>query len=573
MKAVLSMLLSVFLFSIYPLLASMGLVASDPIMFVLLAHFFCAVFSFASGGFLIKRRHKGKHTLASAFRLDSKKLWIYVIATGTAAACAHASLMYALLKTSQVGATIIYETWPLMAVWLTPLLVAKAWDKIKRLDYLFGFMAVIGMGFVVSAESRETIMNLDFSFMTHIEPDRLLGYGLAFIGSIGIALSTVLRGGVSQHLKDKFDGDVVLSAFMGSGFTRLASLPAFALMYFILHEPGSRTIIPADVALACFTGIMVYTMGSVFYIYSFLNTQNPNIHILYYLAPVMAIAWLHMFGFSSINDFAIIGALFVVSANLLVTIKAEHSNAYTASILSLLLGGTYCYFTTGGGLDDFYEAISVSCIFYAILIAFAWDRVIDRVKYEEALSLEIAYGLEKLRQRHLKKGDKKIKSLIADVRTILSTTDHATLGESYRSMIKTRDKMDFHPALNKIFLNVDGLVLSKMKDIMLSEVVLLCLIGGVTLFGVLTYRPVGLWPDMMAFVMAGAIVFIFFAIFDQLIVRNRSMLSDAEDSMCGVNEELFESRHQFNVISVVLMVFMLAVFAGLFAYKYGALIW
>ena len=75
----------------------------------------------------------------------------------------------------------------------------------------------------------------------------------------------------------------------------------------------------------------------------------------------------------------------------------------------------------------------------------------------------------------------------------------------------------------------------------------------------------------MSFVMAGAIVFIFFAIFDQLIVRNRSMLSGKAESLCGVNEELFESRHQFNVISVVLMVFMLAVFTALFAHKYGML--
>ncbi len=104
---------------------------------------------------------------------------------------------------------------------------------------------------------------------------------------------------------------------------------------------------------------------------------------------------------------------------------------------------------------------------------------------------------------------------------------------------------------------------------MLSEIVLLCLIGGITFFGILGYRPSGLWPDMMAFIMGGAIVFIFFAIFDQQNARNKSMLQATSDSLCAISGAAFESRHEFKLVTIILIGIMLAVFYGLFKFKYG----
>lgn len=570
MLSVILMFLSVFVFSIYPLLAAMGLERNDPVLFVLVAHAGCAVFSLVYGAYLLRKKYTGKTRPKGIFSLD-KRTWFFVLATGTAAAINHTCLMYAFTKTSKIGATMIYEAWPILAIWLAPLLVAKGAEKVRRVDYLFGMLAVLGAGFIISAGTPGAILNLDFGALLASDPDKLQGYGLAAIASIGVACSTMLRRRVNAAMREKCDDDLLLGVTLSSGLTRLATLPVFAVFYALLHEPGTATFVPGDLPLALGTGIAVYAMGSIFYVYSILRQPNPSIPIPDYLAPVMAILWLYLSGYDQVTDFAIIGALCIITANLLVTVRAEQSFAYMISILTLLVSGTYCYFSTGGMLTDFYEAVSVSAVFYAILVAFAWDRVIDRVKHEEALALDIAYRIEKLRQKQYADNTSLIRQLIADVRTVISTSDHVVIGRAYNKLRETKALLGTTPQVLRIFQDIDNLILSKTKDVMLSEVVLLCLIGGVTLLGVVGYRPPGLWPDLMAFIMAGAIVFIFFAIFDQLNERRKSVLSGTDDSLCEINRELFESHNEFKLVSIVLIMIMLAVFYGLFAYKYNML--
>jgi len=568
MTAVLAMLVSVFLFSLYPLLASFGLGRNDPIMFVMLAHFFCSLASFAIGYRLLKKRYAGKRSFYGSLKIE-KSIWLSAFATGAAAAVAHSCFMLALIKTSKIGATIIYETWPILAIWLTPFLVAKAWEKVRGLDYIFGFLALIGVGFIVSADSREVVQGFALNAFKGIEPVRLEGYILAFIGSLGIALSTVLRARVSQYFTKHHDGDVLLSACFSSGLTRLAALPFFILTFWYFYEDGISNFIVNDVWLAAAIGVIVYTGGSLFYTLGFLGAKNPNIQVLYYLAPIMSITWLQLSGFSHINDFVVIGTLFVITANLLVTIKAEHSFSYTSSMLTLLFGGAYCYFTTGRGLPDFYDAISFTTVIYAILIAFAWDRVIARSKHVETLALDIFYGLDNIRATYKKKDKKPLNNISKYISEIISTGDKQVINTVYKK-VTTLKKSWNDDAIRDVYRNIDSLVLSKMRDMMLSEIVLLALIGGSTVFGLMVFRPDGLWEDTASVVMGAAVVFIFFAIFDQMRECNKNPMNSGNTAHSEINPDLFRPKNQFNLISIVLISMMLIVFAGLFSYKHGA---
>lgn len=568
MKSVALMILSVFLFSIYPVLAVTALQDNGPIAFIFMAHFFCAGFSLLCGVRMLRKKHGSATPWKDAFTLD-RPTWKYAAVTGAAAAFNHACLMYAFVLTSEIGATIIYETWPIIAVWLTPILVAKGWREVRRMDYVFGALAVVGGVFIVGSLNREALLGLDFAGLMAADTDRLTGYLLAFAGSIGVSISTTLRRNVSKAYREKYGEDLLLGVYLSSGVTRLISLPVLAVIFGFLYEPGVSCLTLPGAALAAVTGISVYLMGSVCYARSILENPDPVIPIPDFIAPVMAITWLYLFGYDGIGDMVVIGALFVITANLLVTVKAEDSIAYTASILTLLLGGTYCYFTTGEPLGDFYDAMSVSAVFYAILIAFAWDRVLERSKYEEALTLDLAYALEDLRKTCKRKHRKMVEALVTGVNAVISTSDRTAIGKVYRELLSVKEKLEGEDGVTPIFKDLDSLILSKTKDVMLSEVVLLCLIGGVTFIGIMGYRPEGLWPDMMAFIMGGAIIFIFFAIFDQLNERNRNMLGGADGDMRTINAELFQSRHEFRLVTIVLIAIMLAVFYGLFVYKHA----
>ncbi len=578
MTAVSAMFLSVFFFSLYPLLASYGLENNDPVLFVMLAHFFCAVVSFLIGRTLFhrhfatlpkKRTAKQTADFAEIFFVGSKT-WFYVFATGAAAAVAHSCFMLALLKTSKIGATIIYETWPILAIWITPFLVAKAWEKVRRSDYIFGLLALVGVAFIIAAENREALLQFDLKAAFEADPQRMQGYLLAFIGSLGIAVSTVMRAGVSQHFTQKYDGNVLLSAGISSGLTRMAALPFFVLIFLFFQSHGLAGFVLNDILLAVLVGIVVYTFGSLAYTYSFLNSKSPNIQVMYYIAPVLSIIWLQLSGFSQINDFIVIGTVFVLTANLLVTVKAEHSISYNATILTLLLVGGFCYFTTGLGFDGFYDAMSFTSVLYAILIAFAWDRVMRRDRHIEQITLDIAYGLDELQSRAKAKEKKPVAALAKHTEKIFSSGDKTVLAAAYAGLEKIRSEFDDATARG-VFKNLDDLILSKTRGFMLSEIVVLAMIGGITVTALMVFRPDGHWEDMASVVMSAAVVFIFFAIFDQLKNCHTSPLQQKKGQrFYTLDSRIFSPANPFHLISVVLIVAMLAVFSALFAYKHGA---
>lgn len=567
MASVLLMMMSVLLFSIYPLLGAQAVERNDPVLFVMAAHVFCAAFAWLRGLQLLRRDHAD--VPASHLLRMNRKIWATVFVTGTASAINHSCLMLALLMTSKIGVTIIYETWPIIAAWLTPVLVAKGWQQVRRADYIFGLLAVIGVGLIFGSEIRAALPDMDFSAFAGADPDRLKGYALACIGGLGVAVSTTLRRNVSRHLREELGGDLLLGTYLSSALTRTATLPVFAALFFWLHDAGSPLLVPADLPLAALTGIGVYLMGSVAYAHSILRNPNPAIPVPDFLAPVLSVIWLYAFGYTDVSDVIILGGLFVITANLLVTVRAEDGFAYTASILALLLGGAYCYFTDGRDMENFYEAISVSAVFYAILIAFAWDRTLERTKHEESLALDITYSIEQFRQDSPKDGRRYVAGLVTHVNTIVSAGDRTVIGTAYRQLQDIRAALDPSPSLLKLYRDIDSLILSKTKDIMLSEIVLLCLIGGVTFFGILGYRPPGIWADMMAFIMAGAIVFIFFAIFDQVSDRKKQRLTADEKAVYIIHEGLFQTRSEFKLVTIALVAVMLCVFFGLFDYKYS----
>ncbi|HYD17502.1 MAG TPA: DMT family transporter [Patescibacteria group bacterium] len=561
MTSPLLMMLSVRMFSLYPLLAVIGLRESDPILFVAVAHISCGLVAAILAG---QRLRDAKRTPKN-HGLDRPTIF-YIAATAVAGAVNHMCFMFALLKTSPSGATIIYETWPIIGAWLAPVLLEKTGAAGRRSDYLFGLFALIGIAFVIAGGSHGLLTRIDLSLLAAVPAERLTGYGLAFIGAAGVAISTALRRRLSQRLTAAHGGDRVIGVCLASAFTRLGALPVFALGYALLDTTATITLQGA--AIAVVTGIGIQLLGSLFYLFSVLRNPNPAIPVPDFVAPVLSVLWLTLAGVAQLSDLAVLGGLFVITANLLVTVRAEDGFAYTASILTILLGGAWCYFTQGGALADFYDAVSLSAVFYAILIAFAWDRVLERAKQEESLALDIAYGIEALKA-DTKPEPTVLKRLVSAAASVIETTNRTAIRDAYHALIKLRAELGARGSAGKVFRDLDSLILSKTKDIMLSEIVLLCLIGGITFFGILGYRPEGLWPDMMAFIMGGAIVFIFFAIFDQKNARKGAMLKADGDSLCLIRADAFQSRDEFKLVTIVLIGIMLAVFYGLFRYKYA----
>jgi drug/metabolite transporter (DMT)-like permease len=64
---------------------------------------------------------------------------------------------------------------------------------------------------------------------------------------------------------------------------------------------------------------------SVFYAYGLLISQNANINLIWYFAPVLATVWLVVFGYSQMTPLLIIGGILIIFANIVLILSNKKS--------------------------------------------------------------------------------------------------------------------------------------------------------------------------------------------------------------------------------------------------------
>ena len=92
------------------------------------------------------------------------------------------------------GVSLIYESWPIIAVIATPFLIKKTWKAVGFKEFFACFLALVGMAFIILSNE-----DIDFSFAKnnnlHEEQDyfSLLGYVLALIGAYACGICVVFK--------------------------------------------------------------------------------------------------------------------------------------------------------------------------------------------------------------------------------------------------------------------------------------------------------------------------------------------------------------------------------------------
>jgi drug/metabolite transporter (DMT)-like permease len=74
------------------------------------------------------------------------------------------------------------------------------------------------------------------------------------------------------------------------------------------------------------------TLTSCLYSYALLKSDNPNINVLWYFAPLLAAVWLVVFGFSTATDMIVIGGGLIIVANVTLVLAADRKNKGEAAL-------------------------------------------------------------------------------------------------------------------------------------------------------------------------------------------------------------------------------------------------
>lgn len=468
-----------------------------------------------------------------------------------------ACLLTAFFYMSKAGATIVYEVWPIVAMYATPLLIKKGWDKISARDMFFSVLAFGGVGFIYYPE----IVSEGGFFLEGFNIRDLYIMLLPFLGGVFMAISSVLKARISHNLE--CEGNPLASVlFVKMLFSMVVAVLCVPFLLFWPDAPSQYTMM--TILGMLFTGVMTWTFGDVAYTLAVLKANKSSIMVLWFLVPVLSVVWLWMAGESVITAYVVLGAIIIISSNLLMTVKADTSISYVAAVVTMIFCGIYTYFTDGLDFPDYYEAVGVPVVFFAILVAFMMDRLIKRDTLEEELALDIINHIDDNPGKY----GKKARELCSHIEAIVRTNNASVINQHYRAVRNSGIKH-----LQAVHTQLDRLALSKVQGSRFAEIFILFLIGALTVGVSIVYRPDDIIGDGFAMVHAVTIVFIFFTVLDLANERKCFNLERAGENReeLTLAARVTRDRLSESVISAGLIVLVMTAFVCLFYTKHDTM--
>lgn len=548
--AISMMLFSVLVWSLFPLIGALGI--DDLGIFDFIAWIF--VINFATAWLMMKLIPSVRHVKLPKWRALGRKTWGEILIGCLTMNISLACLLTAFSYMSKAGATIIYEVWPIVAMYMTPLLIRnKGWDKISGRDLFFSVLAFIGIGFIIHPE----IEAQGGFFLQEDWKLNALILSLPFLGGVFMSVSSVMKARISHNLE--VPGNPLASVlFVKMTFSLVIALSTIP---FILFWPDQTSVFTTQsILVLLFAGVAIYTLGDVAYTLAVLGSSKSNIVVLWFLVPIFSVIWLWLAGESAITPWIILGSLMIISSNLLMTVKADNSTAYVTAVVSMIGAGIYCFFVDGMGMDDYYEAVGVPLVFFAILVAFIMDRLIKRDTLEEELAVEMVNHIDANPESFKPKGREYCEHILSIVRT----RDPDKINSHYKAVRNSKNRH-----MKEIWTSLDRLALSKIQGTTFAEFFILFVVGGLTVAVSVLYRPNDMVGDSFAIVQTVAVVFIFFTVLDLAKARQTFHLHRNEKNELHLAEEACKNQMSERIISSVLIMMMLAAFLFLLALKHG----
>jgi len=324
MNAVVIMLGAALLWSFYPMMVALSEGQIGPALFVLIVHVTCGVSAALFSFIVTKQRRVVWHNLKTLTKSLGFDEWLYLSLIGVVATLFSFCFLVAMESTSKVGAAIIIETWPLLAMFLAPLLITKTWDKIQLDDYIAGAIALVGVGMIVLGDQKN-FSKIFTDFYGYSQTDdyhSLIGITAAIIGSLAIASSIVLSTEVSNRISKTVLQEKSFSmncTFIAEVVRRIVALPATFLLMYAYGEDLFTNVEGA--IYAGLTGVLIFNIGNVAISLALLKAKSSNINMLYYLTPIMGVFWLYLIGLGDMTVMILIGGVLVIIANLIIIDK------------------------------------------------------------------------------------------------------------------------------------------------------------------------------------------------------------------------------------------------------------
>lgn len=223
------------------------------------------------------------------------------------------------------------ESWPLIAMIIArALMTQKNWEPFKPLDFILMLIAIVGMVLITASEANitlETFLNNPLYFFSQQDFDGIIGIVLAVLSAVCFAWAGVSRAYFASILPEKmrvhfFSTTNSLSeANFVYMLTYLFGIPSAVLCYY-LFDTSSVKISIASLPIITLLGLSL-VLTSIFYGYGLIVAKNTNVNLLWYIAPLLAVLWLVIIGYSTITPLLIIGGFLIIVANVILILTSH----------------------------------------------------------------------------------------------------------------------------------------------------------------------------------------------------------------------------------------------------------
>jgi drug/metabolite transporter (DMT)-like permease len=257
----------------------------------------------------------------------TKRAYVIILASGVVGVLCHAFFILALTLADKGGVSLLYESWPVLAVIATPFLMKKTWKEVSLTEFLVGIVALGGVAIIILSDP-----SVGFSLDRTRAPSEatdlstLGGYTLAFAGAYMLALVVITKGMYAEYFTDLND------TFAATIYTEMLSriICVFVVLGLFLFMDIRIDESSIHWSSVIFVGFIVFVLGGALYTHALLSSQSPTIHIINYFVPVLAVIWLWFAGETQVTAGLFIGGAIVTLANIYLVYagrKAKLSNA------------------------------------------------------------------------------------------------------------------------------------------------------------------------------------------------------------------------------------------------------
>jgi drug/metabolite transporter (DMT)-like permease len=323
-NATIAILIAAFSYSFYPLLYSLALDIGTIFSILLFVQITLPIISCSIIAYQFKSMHKMFSLLYDTMKLDWDVLIISILA-GTGAFLGMLFFIYALEMMSKAGATLIMECWPLMAIIVTRALLShKEWESFRPIDLILILMCFCGFILIYASEmgfSLEQFFSSPHTLFSDSSYEELFGVLLAVMAALLFAWAGVARSYFVTKLPDEFrihyfgQKDSITEMNFSNMAIYAFGIPSAIIGYLWFEEDSF--VLNSEFITYILLITLCLTVTGIFYSYSLLIAHNANINLLWYFAPVLAIIWLSIFGYSVLTPLVILGGFLIIFANII----------------------------------------------------------------------------------------------------------------------------------------------------------------------------------------------------------------------------------------------------------------